>query len=1420
MKKTPFGVFAHTVRSAKPTISLMFYLNVQCDFIGVRNHAYIISHPQEAVKMVKRYFLGIDTGTDSIGYAAVAPEYSLLKFKGEPVWGVSLFDEAALGDERRSHRTDRRRLNRRQQRVQLIQELFAHAVAAVDPAFYHRQSVSSRLSGDSGEEYTLFHDPDYTDKEYHTQYPTIHHLLWELMTSVEPHDVRLVYLACAWLVAHRGHFLSHVDTEHIAEITDFSVVWSQLQEYFSANAYAVPWKAGIESELAGILCGHGGIRMREKAVCAVLFENGKIPSSDDEVFPFDAGEIVRFLCGGNTNLKKLFCEHGEQYEALPSVDPTKDPDELEPVLAELEEADAEMIRRLLTISDWIALERLLNAGSTTAEDGSSTERLSISRAKIRVYEQHKKDLGNLKRIVKKYVPQKYGDVFGDDGSAKTKNYTAYSYHLNGVNIEKKATQEEFCKYVAGVLKGIDPEDADRELFQDILDRCAEHTFMPKQKSTDNRTIPYQLYWYELDLILKNAETYLPFLTEKDDSELTVSDKIRSVFSFRIPYYVGPLYKVPGNHAWIERKADGKIYPWNFSEKVDLDRSEEEFIRRMTAKCTYLPGKDVLPKESLLYHRFTVLNELNKLCIDGKPISVEQKQQIYRDVFLAYPKVTIKRLKDYLVSHGWMAKGGEISGLNDQIPFNLKPQRDFRRLLDSGRLTQEDAEQIILRITCTEDTARLVKWLGENFPDLPENDIRYLSRLKYKDFGRLSREFLDGICGVDEKSGTGEAFTIISALWNTNCNLMELLSSRFTFRKEMEQVQRDFWREHPQSLNERLDEMYISNAVRRPIIRTLEIVKEVTKAVGCPPEKIFVEMTRGDQPEKKGKRTESRREQIQRYYRTLSEEDVRELNGQLNNKTDNELQSDRLFLYFMQLGKCMYTETPINLDQIKGSTYNIEHIYPQKLVKDDSILNNEVLVLSEVNGQKSDQFPINVSIRSKRTPFWLMLKENGLITAEKFKRLTRDTPFSADEKWGFINRQLTETSQSTKAIAALLGERYPDTKIVYVKARLASEFRQEFDMIKSRLYNDLHHAKDAYLNVVVGNVYNSRFTEQWFRMNSDSDYSVKMKPLFTKPLVCGGETVWDGETMLGRVRDTMRKNNAHMTVYPFLRKGGLFDQQPLKKVPGLIPLKQGLPTEVYGGYNKPAISSFLLVRYTAGKKSEVMFVPLRLIYERQYASGDIDAIEAYVRQQILEITGKSPSSVSLPLGLRLIRINTVLSLDGLRVCIVNGQNAGQLIGLRVFTPFSLSPEWEIYIRRLERLCEKLNDNGNFRFDTIYDKVSNEKNIELFGLYQKKLTDSIYQRRPSTPVETLKKGEAIFKHLTEIDQAKVLLSIHSMFGRLSGGCDLTLIGGVKNAGVTRLSSSLSNWKKYYSDVRIIDQSPAGLWEKWSCNLLDLI
>ena len=102
------------------------------------------------------------------------------------------------------------------------------------------------------------------------------------------------------------------------------------------------------------------------------------------------------------------------------------------------------------------------------------------------------------------------------------------------------------------------------------------------------------------------------------------------------------------------------------------------------------------------------------------------------------------------------------------------------------------------------------------------------------------------------------------MWETNDNLMELLSERYTFVETIDACRKEYYTGRKQTLEERLDEMYVSNAVRRPIYRTLDIVKDIEKAFGTP-EKIFVEMARGGLPEQKGRRTQSRYQQILDYY---------------------------------------------------------------------------------------------------------------------------------------------------------------------------------------------------------------------------------------------------------------------------------------------------------------------------------------------------------------------------------------------------------------------------------------------------------------------------------------------------------------------------------------------------------------------------
>ena len=160
-------------------------------------------------------------------------QYNLLKFNGNDAWGSIVFDAASLNEDRRNHRLARRNLDRRQQRIVWLQEIFAKEISKVDDRFFIRLSESFRWREDVQDRYVFFNDKEYTDVQYMKEYPTIHHLICELMDNKAPHDVRLVYLACAWLIAHRGHFLNNLNVEKLDEIMDISSVYQNFINYFT-----------------------------------------------------------------------------------------------------------------------------------------------------------------------------------------------------------------------------------------------------------------------------------------------------------------------------------------------------------------------------------------------------------------------------------------------------------------------------------------------------------------------------------------------------------------------------------------------------------------------------------------------------------------------------------------------------------------------------------------------------------------------------------------------------------------------------------------------------------------------------------------------------------------------------------------------------------------------------------------------------------------------------------------------------------------------------------------------------------------------------------------------------------------------------------------------------------------------------------
>ena len=290
------------------------------------------------------YFVGLDIGTNSVGYAATDANYNLIKYQQHPVWGVHLFESAQLAQDRRAHRAARRRLDRRQQRIQLLRELFAVEIGAIDRDFFKRIDRSSLKKKSYESPFAVFADSGYTDVNFYRQYPTIHHLISELMESDAKHDVRLVYLACAWLLAHRGHFFSDVAKDKIDELINFSSVYNELEAFVEDHEYSLPWKhLPVDiNEMGNILKMASSGTDKSKKLTALL--QVKTRKADNDVQWFDETQFLRLLCGLEVNAVKLFPQN--EYAADIKLSLDADDDKIEEIRLKLEDSLKELDRRI------------------------------------------------------------------------------------------------------------------------------------------------------------------------------------------------------------------------------------------------------------------------------------------------------------------------------------------------------------------------------------------------------------------------------------------------------------------------------------------------------------------------------------------------------------------------------------------------------------------------------------------------------------------------------------------------------------------------------------------------------------------------------------------------------------------------------------------------------------------------------------------------------------------------------------------------------------------------------------------------------------------------------------------------------------------------------------------------------------------
>ena len=1358
-------------------------------------------------KDYKKFYLGMDIGTDSVGMACTDEHYQLLRAKRSDLWAVRLFDQAKDASDRRMKRTARRRLQRRKQRIGFLQGIFAPFME--DNLFFIRLNNSGFYEEDKHEalktRFSLFADQNYTDVDFYRDYPTIFHLRAALVRG-EKLDLRHYYLALHHIIKYRGHFLFEgEDTSGLSNIQTLFDTYNLTVEELGQEVELQFLKEDVEA-FKNLALERKGLTDKKKEAAVLLGANS-----------VESKEMITLLLGGKAAPKKLFGKaYEERYKEEKSFSFKGLTDEVFDGMQEaFEEEHFSVLEAARAIFNFIVFERV-RAGYQ-----------NISDAMVALYEKHKADLRLLKVFVKaNYSLPTYYKIFRSrKENANYVNYIGYN-KTKGKKLlaTKKCKSDEFLSFLKKTLEEEQPQDQDTLAY--IKGEIENGTFLPKILNADNGLFPHQINGMELDLILQNLCENYPEFAKKDEDGYSPKEKIKKIFLFKIPYYVGPL-NTSGKNAWMVRKEGktDKITPWNFDEIVDKAKSNEGFIRRMTNKCTYLHNEDVLPKGSMYYQAFDVLNQINKLTIDGIPISLQLKQELFQNVFLKYKKVGVKQIKEYLAVSGHYTQaesanvmiGGfdTVVGLKANMSAYVTFKDKFGDLVDERA---EIFENIILWHTLNTDKSLVEDMIKENYGDIPKitENIKWLKGLtSFKEFGRLSKRLLFELAGgVDQ--ATGEVYTILNRLYHTNYNFNQLLfAEEYTFGRAIDEENAG---KSEDVCYEDVAELYVSPMVRRGIWQALTLADEYVQAIGRAPDKIFIEVTRENGKKGEKGRTVSRKNKLLELYKEIGSDcvEIQEITKQLNREemTDARLRQERLYLYFLQLGRCAYTGHPIDLDRLGSDLYDVDHIVPQSMTKDDS-LDNKVLVERTKNAQKTDVYPLPQGFTDQQN-FWKCLKTKKLMSETKYARLTRTKPLTEEDFREFVNRQLVVTNQTAKAVAELLKRKYErfGTKIVYSKASHVDEFKQRHGIVKCRETNDLHHARDAYLNVVVGNVYDTKFTsayDYYYRKQDDSWREYNLKHLFDKPI----ENAWAGKEDIARVKAIAAKTSMKVTRYTFSNQGAFYNETVYRKEESAIaaPRKNYAPykdTGKYGGYKSLNTAYFTVVQSKDIKGNVIKTIEAIPVLVAYQARKNKEEVLQYLRGNGL---------VEPKLLVSKLRIKSLVAINGYKVWLAG--ITGNRIILHNAQQWYSNSETDLYIKQISKLIEKDRDGklssaereknaipliSNRQETTLY--ATKERNVEVYDLMLATLSKKSYQGLSSVKsfAAKLQEKKNLFLGLTTFEQIKVLLQI-ARFLKCNAECaDLTLLKDGAACGKLLIGKNITD-----VDFAIIHQSPCGLIER---------
>ncbi len=989
---------------------------------------------------MKDLTLALDIGTTSVGWAIIDNDYKIVNYKDKDLWGVRLFDSASTAETRRTQRGARRRYLRRRRRLELLQLLFQDEINKIDKSFFDVEVkndswLKNRPVDKDGKKHANFENKSLAEVlktlgETPRKYENIYFLQKDIIKKNEKIDLRLLYLAIYSNVKYRGHFLNEFNFMNFSASENMQ---DEIKEYLGLDE-----QPSYINDVIDILNGSEGIK-RKRELLKECVGNEKI--------------ILEQLCllsGAKIDINKLFTHEdykGKKYSVtLKDEEPFKD--------YEISDDDIDMLKMGHNIYLNILIGKILGD-----ED-------NICMAQVNAYKIFNDDLKLFKQVIKEYSKSNYKKIFRKHGLFD--NYL-YGKDYSTKDHQKLSKDESFNK-IGKILMDIKSDDERVVLLKGKFEN--DELFM-KQRSKINAATPHQLKARDVHDMLQNQREFYTFIT--DD----FIEKVTKLITYRIPYYVGPLIKKSDDSefGWLTRTNSCKITPWNIDDIIDKDQTAEEFINRMVGRCTFLYNVEskidnkAMPLDSLTYQLYKVYNELNGIRIvdtEGSTprlLTKDEKKKLIDDGFKKNKTLKLKKAKDIL---GYNSEV-ELKGAQDKDAFasTLSTYIFFKRFVDEPLDNIDDIDEIVRILTVFKDDEIIKRQLQSI--NIVTDNYKEIKDLKVSGWGRICKYLLTEI-KTDNKSIMDY---LIAGSDREVINLQKLITSdSYDFKEKIDELNKT---QSKKIRYEDVENLAGSPSLKRGIWQTLLIVDELIKTHKLDIKNISLEFAGGDEKKQRSKKFTDLMKEIannSKFHKDL-----------LNQVGDVDYSNQKIRLYLLQQGKCLYSGESLSIEHINSSDYEVDHIRARSFTKDNSI-DNLALVKRVYNQKKQDDKTALQIIPSKdqysMKQWWKSLYDYGAISQIKYQRLLKES-YSDVELNRFLQRTIVETRQIGKHVKEMLGSVYNDIKVYNVSSHFTDAFRKKLEIPKIRDLSIKHHCEDAFMLAVTTKYTLDKYGEDFFEL---------------------------------------------------------------------------------------------------------------------------------------------------------------------------------------------------------------------------------------------------------------------------------------------------------------------------------------------------